>query len=414
MRPARLTGPRARQSWVDRSQNLRVEAYAFVGSDLGGGGSGGGGGGGDGGDGSGGGGGGGAGGGGTVAGDTALYPPSSIGPNPSGLRPVGLLWNQTIRMATVPWSKDLLLPSFVGARVQCPAGAAAAGVSFPVVQGSAFGMIAGGAGGPGGSVRLTTAMTTTACPAGAYLTAQGSPAPGVVARCAPCPDTALGFFGETAACPGRTCAALVLSGNRTGPYDPAQDLSGNGSIFGNDGPPPPGLPHYSSAAGASIAWNASAARFDLRDRAGRLMATRGSARLGGFDGVAGWSNLSAPGPAGGIQAVGLEPNPVDVNFPRAFREFPYKICGFDPVRRWASSSTCSRISTCARSRCTGPTGRTCCLGAGGRATACPRCPRAPGAAACSGFTDCRHPVVCLVPQVSVPVRAAWRVRLAGG
>ncbi len=252
---------------MDRSRNLRVEAYAFIGSDQ--------------------------------PGDSTS--PSNIGPNPSRLRPVGLLWNRTISMTTVPWSQNLTLPSFISTTIPCTARGVADTVSFPMVQGAAYAMLVKGAGGPG-SVRLSTAMTSTRCPVGAYLTTQGTP-PGI-SRCAECPAVALGFLGEMATCPGRTCSALVISGNYSGPYNP---LSGANSIFGMDGQPPPGVAHYSSP-NATIAWNASSSSFEMRDRAGRLMATRSSLRLGNFDGQVGWYNLTSAGPAGSIQAVGFELN----------------------------------------------------------------------------------------------------------
>jgi hypothetical protein len=269
---------------VDRSRNLRVEAYAFIGADDPSASS--------------------------AAGQSPGYSDSSIpaaaGSNPSGLQPVGLLWNQTISMTTVPWSKNLTLPSFAGTVIPCRAGAAARVVSFPMVQGSAYAMITKGAGGPG-SVKLTTAMTSTACPQGAYLTRQ---APGI-ARCAQCPDQALSFAGELATCPGQTCSAVVVGGNYSSAYGATQSLAGGGSIFRMDGAAKPAYGRYTSAANATIAWNASVGRWDMRDREGRLMATRGSLTVGDFEGQEGWYNPSAAGQTGGIQAVVVEQNKQD-------------------------------------------------------------------------------------------------------
>ena len=270
---------------MERSKNLRVEAYAFIGTDFSGlEGS-------------------------SAAGsstDSATPAAATSGSNPSSLKPVGLLWNQTISMTTVPWSQNLTLPSFNNTIIPCTQTGAMPMISFPMVQGTAYGMMVKGAGGPG-SVKLTTSMTSTACPDGAYLDTQDSIAPGI-ARCAVCPAIALSLSGDMADCTGLTCNAVVVTGNYTGPYDPALDLSGANSIFGMDGLPQPAYAHYTSPANATISWDASDGLWDMRARDGLLMATRESMTVGNFQGQSGWYNLSAPGKIGGIQAVGVELN----------------------------------------------------------------------------------------------------------
>jgi hypothetical protein len=257
--PVRRLRVKPRENWASRSQHLSVEAYAFIGVDA-----------------------------------------SSL----SELRPTGLLWNQTISMTTSTWSINLSLPSFASQSVPCEVRALAP-FAFPVVQGEAYALIRANA---AGAVRVRTAFTSTKCPDESYPTpVTVSSEAGSAMTCTYCPATALSFAGNMQGCPGQTCTALIATGNYTGPTDPARSFPGGAAVFGVSSSPQAGRPRYLSTANASIGWNESAGRWDLRDPDGKLIAARGSSWVGSFSPLeGGWANLSDSGFRGGIRAVVIE------------------------------------------------------------------------------------------------------------
>jgi hypothetical protein len=225
--------------------------------------------------------------------------------DPTGLRPIGLVFRQNISMplGASLWSTELTLPP-LPAQISCEPNVQTP-FSFPTVQGSSYAVVKTRT--AAGRVRMRWSLNSTACPLGAYLVPLNN-TPGGMFACRPCPARALDFPGTLRVCPSPLCTAVVVSGNYSGQLPSARALSGGNTVFGMDAAPQAGLRRYTARSNASIAWNASAGAWALLDAGGQLLASRRSPAIGPFDGVAaGWAPARAStSPGMGIKAVVVE------------------------------------------------------------------------------------------------------------